>query len=287
MNRKQALQWLVSNVKAWPLSKQVLPVVERPKEWYWVATGGHWKQLICLDGLITHDDWHCAKQPSPLTRDEALAWLVENVKVWPDYNQPEMPPAPSGYFWSSEDYGREINVELFDKKNAINGIGNLEWEKAKQAAQPAPASNNDGWIEHKGGECPVSLDTNIEAILLSGTKLKISPAGYCEWGSCGNGTIIKYRVINDKPVINTNINHVTTGNLSEELNIVTNKYNKPCKGITIDVYDVLKAFEVTCPAMQHAIKKCLMAGKRGSKDAVQDMNEAIQSIERSKELLDQ
>jgi hypothetical protein len=64
-----------------------------------------------------------------------------------------------------------------------------------------------------------------------------------------------------------------------------NKYNKPCKGITIDVYDVLKAFDVTCPAMQHAIKKCLMAGKRGAKDATQDMNEAIQSIERSKELL--
>jgi len=103
-----------------------------------------------------------------------------------------------------------------------------------------------------------------------------------------------------RPVIDTNINHVTTTNLSEELEEmagklpqgsewikppVSNKYNKPCKGITIDVYDVLKAFEVTCPAMQHAIKKCLMAGKRGSKDAVQDMNEAIQSIERSKELL--
>jgi hypothetical protein len=28
-----------------------------------------------------------------------------------------------------------------------------------------------------------------------------------------------------------------------------------------------------------------MAGKRGAKDATQDMNEAIQSIERSKELL--
>ena len=88
--------------------------------------------------------------------------------------------------------------------------------------------------------------------------------------------------------IDTNINHVTTTNLSEELDSMSiNKYNKPCKGITIDVYDVLKAFDVTCPAMQHAIKKCLMAGKRGAKDAVQDMNEAIQSIERSKELLDQ
>lgn len=75
-------------------------------------------------------------------------------------------------------------------------------------------------------------------------------------------------------------------NTLEHRPVRINKYKKPCKGITVDVYDVLKAFEVTCPAMQHAIKKCLMAGKRGAKDAVQDMDEAIQSIERSKELLD-
>ncbi|WPD00364.1 hypothetical protein [Proteus terrae] len=33
------------------------------------------------------------------------------------------------------------------------------------------------------------------------------------------------------------------------------KYDRPCKGVTIDVYDVLKAFEVTNPALQHLIKK--------------------------------
>jgi hypothetical protein len=52
----------------------------------------------------------------------------------------------------------------------------------------------------------------------------------------------------------------------------------------IDVYDVLKAFNVTCPATQHAIKKMLMAGERGHKDKQTDLDEAIQSLQRAKEL---
>lgn len=63
-----------------------------------------------------------------------------------------------------------------------------------------------------------------------------------------------------------------------------NKYKKKCKGIEIDVYDVLKAFNVVNPAIQHAIKKLLAGGQRGYKDVEQDYNEAIQSIKRGIEL---
>ena len=52
----------------------------------------------------------------------------------------------------------------------------------------------------------------------------------------------------------------------------------------VDVYDVLVAFEVSCPAMQHAIKKMLMSGQRGFKSSEEDKREAIASIERSIEL---
>jgi len=52
----------------------------------------------------------------------------------------------------------------------------------------------------------------------------------------------------------------------------------------VDVYDVLAAFGVTCPARQHAIKKLLAAGKRGGKSEVQDLEEARLSIQRSIEL---
>ena len=64
----------------------------------------------------------------------------------------------------------------------------------------------------------------------------------------------------------------------------SSKYSRPCKGITLDVYDVLQAFSVTNPATQHAIKKLLCAGLRGHKDKMQDLTEALKSIERATEL---
>jgi hypothetical protein len=63
-----------------------------------------------------------------------------------------------------------------------------------------------------------------------------------------------------------------------------NKYEVNCKEITIDVYDVLNAFNVQNPAIQHAIKKLLKGGERGVKSKVQDYTEAIESINRAIEL---
>ena len=56
--------------------------------------------------------------------------------------------------------------------------------------------------------------------------------------------------------------------------------------LTVDVYDVLRAFGVTCPAAQHAVKKLLCAGLRGQKTAEQDISEAANSCRRAIELLE-
>jgi len=45
-----------------------------------------------------------------------------------------------------------------------------------------------------------------------------------------------------------------------------------------DVYRVLRAFGVTCPAVQHAVKKLLMPGQRGAKNELQDLTEALLSV---------
>lgn len=47
--------------------------------------------------------------------------------------------------------------------------------------------------------------------------------------------------------------------------------------IYVDVYAVLEAFRVTCPARGHAIKKLLCAGLRGKGSELQDLDEAINS----------
>ena len=63
-----------------------------------------------------------------------------------------------------------------------------------------------------------------------------------------------------------------------------NKYKRNIKGIELDVYDVLLAWNVTNPALQHLIKKALQAGNRGHKDLATDMQDIIDSAIRAKEL---
>ena len=48
----------------------------------------------------------------------------------------------------------------------------------------------------------------------------------------------------------------------------------------IDIYRVLRIYEVDDPCIGHAIKKCLVAGKRGNKSKEQDIREAIDSLSR-------
>ncbi len=54
--------------------------------------------------------------------------------------------------------------------------------------------------------------------------------------------------------------------------------------IEVDVYDLIVAFAVTCPGRQHAIKKLLFAGQRGGKGTVQDLQEAIDAVNRAIQL---
>ena len=54
--------------------------------------------------------------------------------------------------------------------------------------------------------------------------------------------------------------------------------------VLADVYEVLEAFSVTCPARQHAAKKVLCSGLRGKGDATQDLIEARDALNRAIEL---
>lgn len=64
-----------------------------------------------------------------------------------------------------------------------------------------------------------------------------------------------------------------------------NKYLHEIKpGVFVDVYDVLMAWNVTNPALQHLIKKALQPGERGHKSREQDLQDIIDSAIRAKEL---
>ncbi len=66
---------------------------------------------------------------------------------------------------------------------------------------------------------------------------------------------------------------------------MNNKYQREIKpGVFVDVYDVLKAWTVTNPALQHLIKKALAVGQRGHKDAAEDLQDIVDSAVRAQEL---
>ena len=66
--------------------------------------------------------------------------------------------------------------------------------------------------------------------------------------------------------------------------ITQSKYTKTIHGVPVDVYDVLQAWGVINPALQHLIKKALQCGQRGHKDNAQDLQDIIDSAIRAKEL---
>lgn len=61
-------------------------------------------------------------------------------------------------------------------------------------------------------------------------------------------------------------------------------YKYSYKGIKLDPYRILTVYNVTCPAMQHAIKKLLRAGN-SIKDLEQDIQEVIDTLKRKLEML--
>lgn len=102
-------------------------------------------------------------------------------------------------------------------------------------------------------------------------------------GNCTNS--IQGTVIGDW---RTTLRKRPESQLSGNAEQVGNKYQRNIKGVMVDVYDLLEAFDPDNrnAADDHAIKKMLLPGKRGVKDAIQDRKEAIASLKRSIEILE-
>lgn len=54
--------------------------------------------------------------------------------------------------------------------------------------------------------------------------------------------------------------------------------------ISVDVYAVIEAFGITCPALQHALKKILACGQRGKGGKIADIEGAMDAMWRAREL---
>ena len=67
-----------------------------------------------------------------------------------------------------------------------------------------------------------------------------------------------------------------------------NKYSREIKpGVFVDVYDVLRAFKVVDPCLQHMAKKVLAVGQRHHKDEHEDLKDILASAKRALEMFEE
>lgn len=75
----------------------------------------------------------------------------------------------------------------------------------------------------------------------------------------------------------------TTDELRER--VKHNHYFKDVSNLdVVDVYQVLKLFNVTDPCLQHIVKKALCAGERGHKDFSRDLQDIFDTAKRALEI---
>ena len=55
--------------------------------------------------------------------------------------------------------------------------------------------------------------------------------------------------------------------------------------INLDPFRIAQIYKISCFALQTILKKCLCTGKRGHKDANQDLDDIINAARRKKEML--
>lgn len=90
--------------------------------------------------------------------------------------------------------------------------------------------------------------------------------------------------------INPNVPEIGASSERVEQRTDGDKYNRTIYGkdgtkTTVDIYRVLDAFPTGSASCDHAIKKMLCPGKRGHKDLMTDIDNAIESLQEYRKLL--
>lgn len=153
---------------------------------------------------------------------------------------------------------------MIDAKLVYSVVGNPAWLfEVSSGASVVKQTFDDIQFDHMTLNPTASGNTAIEGVDIYGRKFF---AEYHSWD---------IKSPNDEQDLNDCIG-------AQEAD---NKYLHEIKpGVFVDVYDVLMAWSVTNPALQHLIKKALQAGCRGHKSREQDLQDIIDSAIRAKEL---
>lgn len=169
--------------------------------------------------------------------------------------------------WENIKVGEVYEGEIIDGLLKIDNASYYVKEGFFVAAEPE-------WLPNPmTGECPVPYGNDVEVRFLEGAMKRNQRPEVWRWARVAN-----YRDW-------TAFNQQQTKPAPTKSD--GSKYDVQINGAKADVYDVLQAFNVINPALQHLIKKALKVGQRGHKDEMTDYQDIIDSAIRAKQLASQ
>ena len=235
-----------------------------------------------------------------MSNETDLDWLARNVHKWPEITPQSIPTGDRTFEYGCTFY--ENHICIYHKEFANSRvIYKNQWLSRRAELQNKPSCG------------AVPSHANWLAQDAAGSWLWHSSEPECRnggWiGSTTRGYAAKGCVIGDwrdtlekRPEQDDFVPFVSVEDAQQKLGelemlakvshlisdkrhrITPSKYTKTIHGVSVDVYDVLQAWGVINPALQHLIKKALQCGQRGHKDNAQDLQDIIDSAIRAKEL---
>lgn len=122
--------------------------------------------------------------------------LAENARLRKALEAIRDFPKPGNPRRTEDGYPAEIAYDEFAYRRVVDSYR----DAARAALSPPPEqTTEDGWIEWKGGECPVA-DVTVDVRLRDTTTREAKAALYCDWKHVGpdhpdgDSDIFAYRV---------------------------------------------------------------------------------------------
>ena len=228
----------------------------------WLARNVHvWREgkrevLVCWPRNVDTLIWsYVLSDTGWITKDQ---WLARRAEL---QNKPSWKRAPDWAEWMAQDPCGEW--WFYDVKPCGDGG---EWDSAVHSDRETVAS--DGFVL---GSWRDTLEKRPD---MYKNKKEIDTSSECVHKTEESGHISELEML-------AKVSHLIS---DKRHRITSSKYTKTIHGVSVDVYDVLQAWGVSNPALQHLIKKALQCGQRGHKDNAQDLQDIIDSAIRAKEL---
>ena len=215
-----------------------------------------------------------------------LDWLARNVHVWPSVT-PKIYPAGCKEFTNGAIFHDEYMILDHDIE-----ITKYQWLTRRAELQNKPSWGKHGWPQifqnEDGHWFGARAEWDFKAHISGGWKGDGVSLLRDDGEYLRSGTILgDWRdTLEKRPEQDEFVPFVSMEEAAaaKQAAITPSKYTKTIRGVSVDVYDVLQAWGVSNPALQHLIKKALQCGRRGHKDNAQDLQDIIDSAIRAKEL---